>query len=113
MRSTSGIKEDFAEFNQQTRHKISVLETVSTRNAEKMSTLEETDNSYQLRIVQQQLRTSQRENEMLKKKVEALERQVDPVLLAFGDDPREKIRQICQQEMMRHGVIDSYSRGRN
>lgn len=110
---TSKINEDFATFNQEVRHKITNLDTLSTQNAAKMTTLEETDNSYHLRLVQQQLRTSQRDNEVLKKKIETLERQVDPVLLAFGDDPREKIRQICQQEMMRHGVIDSYSRGRN
>ena len=34
---------------------------------------------------------------------------VDPLLLLFGQLPEQKIRQICQKEMVRYGVLDSYS----
>ena len=34
---------------------------------------------------------------------------VDPLLLLFGQLPEQKILQICQKEMVRYGVLDSYS----
>ena len=34
---------------------------------------------------------------------------IDPILLLIGTQPEQKIRQICQEEMVRYGVIDSYS----
>ena len=34
---------------------------------------------------------------------------IDPILLLIGSQPEQKIRQICQEEMVRYGVIDSYS----
>ena len=49
------------------------------------------------------------EKQLMSQVKQDLVAKVDPLLLLFGQLPEQKIRQICQKEMVRYGVLDSYS----
>ena len=74
--------------------------------------MESADQSAVLKRLQSQLNALKVEKERLKSRLNGLVEKVDPLLLLLSGDPRQTIRQICQQEMARYGLIDSYTRNR-
>ena len=70
------------------------------------------DHSQIVKQLQSELRIAKIENKRLKARLQELIEKVDPILLLFGSDTKLRIRQICQEEMARYGVIDSYTRDR-
>jgi len=70
------------------------------------------DHSATIRRMQSQIGALRTEKERLKSRLQGLIEKVDPLLLLLGDNPKQRIRQICQEEMARYGLIDSYSRNR-
>lgn len=75
--------------------------------------MQSADQSSTIRRMQSQLGALRTEKERLKNRLAGLVEKVDPLLLLFGDDPKQRIRQICQEEMIRYRLIDSYSLNKN
>jgi len=109
---TNHIEREVDNFRRESFKKLASLNDRADSNDEKIQTIEQADHRALVKQMASQLRVAKSENMRLKSRLGELVEKVDPLLLLLGENPKQRIREICQEEMARYGLLDSYSKSR-
>merc|ERR1712176_1172181 len=109
---TNHIEIEVDNFRRESSKKLSSLNERVESSDQKIQTIEQADHRALVKQMASQLKVAKMENVRLKSRLKELVEKVDPLLLLLGENPKQRIREICQEEMTKYGLLDSYSKSR-